>query len=469
MKSLELREIFEVINIPFPDHIKNMTVEHVINYSKREIDDATLVFHLDRDRIRGKYWKHNRSIIILTDRPDLCTDLGNEILLVETNRLEEAYWLFVEFYRSLFNIPIIGVTGTCGKTTTKEMIRQILLPSYKVKSTWMSMNSMSVNLRYLTGIDEETEVAVYEMPVAYPGYLKVACRYFKPQIRILLNIDVHHLADCETPEEYMKAKAEIVDGMDPENGILLLNGDDENIKKVVDVTPYKNVIYFGKNENADFRASNIEYAEGGMKFILENKGNRYTVFVPGVGEHNVYNAMAAIIAVLNVGIDIPTAVKRLATFEQVEEHLEFKNGINGCIVIDDTWNSAPLSMASGLQVLSDLSVGKNSIALLGYMPQLGDGPFATIQYEEMGKKAFEANIDQLIVVGEEAEAIRTGAIKSGMDPSRVHLCYTGKEVFELLQPYLNENTIILLKITHRVMKKTSFVELRRKIILSNNE
>ena len=86
------------------------------------------------------------------------------------------------------------------------------------------------------------------MPVAYPGYLKVACRYFQPQIRILLNIGVHHLADCETPEEYMKAKAEIVEGLDPNSGILILNADDENIKRVLDVSHLQDVVYIGKGD-----------------------------------------------------------------------------------------------------------------------------------------------------------------------------------------------------------------------------
>ncbi|WP_246197122.1 Mur ligase family protein [Cytobacillus depressus] len=89
------------------------------------------------------------------------------------------------------------------------MIRQILRKDYKVKSTWRSMNSDVWNMDYLTDIDDSTEVAVYEMPVADPSYLRFACKFFQPQIRILLNIGVHHLADCETPEEYMKAKGEM--------------------------------------------------------------------------------------------------------------------------------------------------------------------------------------------------------------------------------------------------------------------
>jgi UDP-N-acetylmuramoyl-tripeptide--D-alanyl-D-alanine ligase len=469
MKNLALHHILEQIGIDVKQGLENPMIKHVLNYAKKDINDHTLVFHMDREPIRGKYWKKNHSIVIVTDQPDLCTNLGESITLIQTEQLEEAYWKFVTYYRDLFDIPIIGVTGTCGKTTTKEMIRQILRVDYDVQYTWMSMNSMSVNLRYLTEIDETVEAAVFEMPVCYPGYLRVACNYFQPQIRILLNIGVHHLADCDTPEEYMKAKAEIVEGLDPKSGTLILNADDKNIKKVVDVSHLQNVIYFGKREDTHFRATNVDYGQGGMRFTLEHEGTNYDAFVPGYGEHNVYNALAAIAAVWNVGVDIPTAIERLASFEQVEEHLEVKQGAGGCTVFDDTWNSSPLSMSSGLQVLKDVSKGKKSIALLGYMPQLGEGPYATEQYEDMGKKAKEAKVDLLFVVGDEAKDIGIGAIKYGMNPNNVHFCKTGDQVYEILQPHLNENTVILLKVTHRVMKTPTFIELRNKLILDHEE
>jgi UDP-N-acetylmuramyl pentapeptide synthase len=463
MKHIALHDILKQIGVDAGDH-PNPIIKHAVKYSKRDIEDHTLVFHMDRDTIRGKFWRENRNIVILTDAPEMCSDLGENICLIETDHLEEAYWKFVSYYRSLFDIPVIGVTGTCGKTTCKEMMKQILIEDYKVKATWKSMNSKSVNLRYLTGIDEETEVAVFEMPVCYPGYLQTACTYFQPQIRILLNIGVHHLADCETPEEYMKAKTEIVHGLDPEKGILILNADDENIRKLLDVTPFQNVVYFGKSAHSHFRPVNIHYADGGMKFTLAYEGKTYDAFVPGYGEHNVYNALAAIAAVSYIGVDIETAIKRLASFEQVKEHLEVKQGEGGCMVMDDTWNSAPLSMASGLQVLKDLANDKTSIALLGYMPQLGEGRYAREQYEEMGKKAYEASPSLLVIVGEEAKPIGRKAIQLGMDPSNVHFCLTGDEVYEVLRPHLHEETVILLKITHRVMKKPSFKELRKKLL-----
>lgn len=470
VKSIALHDILKQIGGGhFLQGSGNPMIEHVLDCSEKEIDDHTLIFHMDHERIRGKYWEGNEAIVIVTDQPDLCTDLGDHIILIKTDRLEEAYWRFIEFYRGLFDIPVIGVTGTCGKSTTKEMIKQILREDYKVKSTWMSMNSMSVNMHYLTGIDESTEAAVFEMPVAYPGYLRVACKFFQPQIRIVLNIGVHHLADCETPEVYMKAKGEIVEGLDPQRGTLILNADDENIKKVINNRLFQRVIFFGKNDCSHFRVNTIHYTEDGMNFSFEHSGKLYDAFVPGYGEHNVYNALAAIAAVSSVGIEIKTAIERLASFEHIEEHLEVKQATNGAMVLNDSWNSSPLSMETALQVLKDVANGRKTVALLGYMPQLGEGPYAMNLYGEMGKKALETNVDLLIVVGERAKEIGIEALRLGMESNKVHFCETGDEVFEILYPLLNENTLILLKITHRVMERPSFQALRRKLIIEEGE
>src|SRR5437868_182907 len=133
MRDLALQEILTQIGGEVLHESGNPMIKHVMDYSAKDIDDHTLIFHMDRERIRGKYWKENKSIVIVTDRPNLCTELGDQIILVKTDDLEAAYWTFIEYYRNLFDIPVIGVTGTCGKTTTKEIIRQILREDYKVK------------------------------------------------------------------------------------------------------------------------------------------------------------------------------------------------------------------------------------------------------------------------------------------------------------------------------------------------
>lgn len=469
MLDLRLNEIMKHVGGKRIHGRGDPLIKHVVNRTKKQIKNQTLLFHLQRDPIRGKYWADNQAVAVVTDVPEKCTNLHEEISIIEVSDINKAYWQFIDFYRGRFDIPVIGVTGTCGKTTTKEMIAQILEHDYNIEYTWMSMNSKSVNLRYLMKWNKETEMAVYEMPVAYPGYLSTACRYFKPQIRILLNIDVHHLADCETPEAYMQAKGEIIDGLNPETGILILNGDDENIKRVVDVRPFKHVIYFGKGKGMNFRATKIRYGERGMHFNLLHENNRYDVYVPGVGEHNVYNALAALAAVSSAGVEMKRAIRYLAQFEQVEEHLEFKKGVNGCTVIDDTWNSSPLSMKTGLEVLKATANEKKTMALLGYMPQLGENEFAIQEYRKLGKVAAETGLDQLYIIGKEAEHIGEGAMEAGMNAEKVHFCTTGTELQALLKEQADENTVVFLKITHRVMKQPDFQAFKQFLIPNHDK
>jgi UDP-N-acetylmuramoyl-tripeptide--D-alanyl-D-alanine ligase len=387
VKCLALSEIVQQIGGSIIHGSDQHNIMNVIDWSTKEVDDHTLVFHLDRGPVHGRYWRVNKSVAIITDKPDLCIDLGDSIVLIQVEQVEQAYEQFVRYYRNLFDIPVIGITGTCGKTTTKEMMRHILDEAdFTLTATWKSMNDIWDNVDRLLEIDQHTEAAIFELPVVHPGYLSTACRFLQPQIRILLNIGVHHLEYCATPEEYMKAKAEIVDGLDPVNGVLILNDDDENSKKVIDVSGLQNVFYFGKSDRSHFRVKNIVSADSCMNFSLEHQGKSYQGYVSGYGEHNVYNALAAIAAVSCIGVEIETALQALASFEQVEEHLEVKTGVNGCTVIDDTWNSSPLSMATALEVLKGISQGRKKIALLGYMPQLGESEYALEQYAKMGER-----------------------------------------------------------------------------------
>jgi UDP-N-acetylmuramoyl-tripeptide--D-alanyl-D-alanine ligase len=438
-------------------------IGNVTTTAKKYIKDNTLLFHLDRQPIDGKYYDDNEAIVIVTDTPEQCRRLGKHIVLIRVSNVEDAYWQFVNYYRKLFHIPVIGITGTSGKTTTKEMIKHILRKDYEVRATYRNVNSMSENLRYLLSLDETTQVAVFEMPVAGPRYLSDACRHFQPNIRILLNIGVYHLTDCDTPEEYLKAKAEILEGIHPDKETLILNADDENIKKI-DVTHLHKVVYFGFDRRSQFRATNVRYGEGGMHFSLRRNGQSYQVYVPGYGTHSVYNALAALAAVTAAGVDMKKAIRRLASYRPMEQHLEFKAGSNGCTVIDDTWNITPLSMAAALEVLNGVASDKTKIAVLGHMPRLGSGDAAQKEYAKMGEKAVETKVDLLIVVGEEARAIGSRALELGMNRKNVRFCTTGTQVYNVLKPYLNSTSIILLKITHRVMVNSSFVQLRRKLI-----
>ena len=466
MKTIHTSQLLSLIGGQIIHGSDNVSIKNVMRKSKKLIDDNTLLFHLDRKDIKGKYYKDNSSIVIVSDRTEKCVDLGKTITLIQVKSIREAFWTFIDYYRNQFQLPVFGITGTCGKTTTKEMLKHILRKEYEVVATYRNMNSNSMNLEYLTDIDENTEVAIFEMPVASHDYLTISCRYFKPTIRILLNIGVYHLTDCDTPDEYLQSKAKILDGFDLASHTLIINADDENIKKIDMSHVQNNILTFGCSEGCDFIAEQVDYANNGMNFIMNVGEQSYPVFVPGYGEHNVYNALATLAGLWKMGYPLEKGIRRLATFKHIKEHLEFRKGANGCTVIDDTWNSSPPSMESALNVLNKVAGTRTKIAILGSMPRLGEGIYADEQYAKMGEAAIQHNTDVLIVVGEEAKEIGRKALELGMDPGNVFYTDNGTELMQILAPYLNENSILLLKVTYRVMVTPSFEKMKGQLIIN---
>ncbi|KJS14915.1 MAG: UDP-N-acetylmuramoyl-tripeptide--D-alanyl-D-alanine ligase [Peptococcaceae bacterium BRH_c4b] len=464
MKWLYLNQILGHIGGVLVQGEGNPLVKNVVT-KRYKIGTHTLLIDLyKKDKVDSNIFKKSQSTVVVTDEPKDFKHLGDDVIVVKVEDVDEVYWKFIDYYRSLFDIPIIGVTGTCGKTTTKEMIKHILEKLYKVQSTYKSLNGGHRNHRYLLGIDENTGAAVMEMGVDYPGDIIFYIKYFRPKIRILLNIDVYHLIGCKTPELYLKAKAEILHELDPVNGSLILNKDDENIKKI-DVSRFRSILYFGFSDKCHFQATNVTYGQGGMQFTLHHQNQSYQVFVPGYGKHNVYNALAAVAATWSAGVDIKEACERLASFNQVVEHLELRSGLNGCTVIDDTWNAAPLSMSVALQVLNDIAGIKTRVAVLGYMPQLGDGVYAQREYARIGEKVVETQVDLLFIVSDQAKEIGKKTLELGMNPGKVYFCNNGTEIYPILKPVLNRDSVVLLKIPHRVMVQDSFKELKEKIIV----
>lgn len=361
--------------------------------------------------------------------------------IVQVKNVELAYWSFVEYYRSLFDIPFIAVTGTCGKTSTKELIKHILEQDRKVQATWGSANSRLQDLTYLLGIDKETKAAVIETAVGRPGDLAEHCRYFKPTIGIITNIGAYHLDECKTVEAYINAKAEILAGLD-NKGTLILNADDEDTK-TIKLASYKGkIIYIGLNITADYQASQIEFAQNGMEFILNYRGKKYPFFVPGHGEHQVYNALAAIAAVHEVGVKIGEAARRLRSYRNFPRHMEVSAGTKGSIIIDDTFLTNPTSIKAALQLLNSLAKGKKKIAVLGEVNRLGE--YKVKYHQLIGEMVAQNSVDVLFTIGRTAVEIGKAAIKKGYR-GQVESFATMTGVHHKLISVIDEQSIVLVK------------------------
>lgn len=201
----------------------------------------------------------------------------------------------------------------------------------------------------------------------------------------MLNIGTYHLLGCKTQDNYIRAKAKLLEGLGFK-GTLILNSDDKNIKKI-NLTGFKGkILYFGFNDQA---------------------------------------------------------IDRLASFRPVRQHLQFRNGINGCTIIDDTWNCTPASMESALKVLKARANSRKTVAVLGYMPQLGDAGF--IEYSKTGEKVVETGVGTLIVIGDKAKEIGNTALQKGFDKNSVYFCQNATELYQVLYPFLDKDTLVLFK------------------------
>lgn len=443
MKRMSLNHILKNIDLKSIPSGKNFIVE-CVETEEYYLDDNTLLFHRDRDEeiTLNKLNKYNNCAIITEIRKLKKIPTKNVVIIVDN--VDEVYWKFVNYYRGLFNIPIAGVTGSCGKTTTKEMIKYIFSEKHKVRATYSSQSSNRLNLDYLLGIDDETKYAVFELGVLFSsGDILDYCKYFKPNIGVITSIGVDHIRNCKTLYNYINAKAELLEGLDYK-GTLILNGDDRNISKINLDNFRGKIFYFGKGKMCDFKITDIRYNENGMTFKLSHKKKIYDIYIPGYGEHNVYNAVAAIAATHTAGISIIQSIKRIKTYKYIRNHLEKFIGINEAVYLDDTWSSTPTSVNAALQTLNGLGKDKTKIAFLGRMSSELDHMKET-EHIKIGKSVVDYDIDYLITRGELAKVIAKSAIENGMDKNKVICCEDSDEVYKNLVKLTDNNSVVLIK------------------------
>jgi UDP-N-acetylmuramoyl-tripeptide--D-alanyl-D-alanine ligase len=443
MKTLKLADIVEVINGQMIQGNAEFEISKVAKLIKN-ISEYSIYFHMNKKSIGPDSLHGKTNYTIVTENMEILTmvDKSASVILVADGK--KSYYQFIEYYRNLFSIPVIGVTGTCGKTTTKDMIKHILKQYLQVHSTMLSQNGLHLNLHYLMGINEQTEAAVFEMGVAYPGNIRSSGRYFKPTIGIITNIGEAHLEGCKTLEKYIRAKGEMLEVLS-ENGTLIINADDTNIKRLPTGLFKGSVLSFGQYQNADFRADTIRSEDDRMVYALHVNKVQYEVVIPGYGEHNVYNSLAAIAAVSLIGIPIQDAIDRLKTFKTMERHVKLYHS-KGISVIDDTWSCNPSSVLSALEVLKKISNGKKEVLVLGKMQRLGSQ--LTNQHLKMGETIMDyGEVDHLITIGPSAKLTGENAIRLGMDPSKVHSVANADQLESKLAEIHTEEMIILFKMS----------------------
>lgn len=343
--------------------------------------------------------------------------LGDNQILVESTR--QALLDLAGYYRSLFNIPVIGITGSVGKTTTKEMVHTVMSVKYNtLKNEGNLNNEIGVPLT-LFRLDETHEAAVIEMGMS--GFEEIArmTAAVRPDVAVISNIGVSHIEKLGSREGILKAKLEILEGMQVDAPVIL-NGDDDMLV-TADVAAHP-VTYYGiDNKNTKFTAENIEIGETCLAFEAVCPNDKVKVELPFPGKHNVYNALAATAAGSFFGIEAADAFEALKGYVPagMRQKIVKKGGIT---FIEDCYNASPDSQAAALAVLGGMNA-KRKIAVIGDMLELGS--YSAQAHALVGKKAAENKIDVLFTYGERsvetAKAAKDGVafVKSFSDKQQL--------------------------------------------------
>lgn len=463
MKPFSVKEVLDIVDGVFEKGDLDLVLQDAVYRVEKITQSHTLIFRRRRVGMnREAIEKYTPSALVTSDcSEEWRTIKGCTIITVED--VEAAFWSFVEYYRQLFSIPVIAITGTCGKTTTKDMLFHVLNKiHWKVQATRKSLNARTEDLSYLLGMNEETEVGIFETAVGKPGDLHTHLRYLQPTIGVITNIGIYHLDGCITLDGYIQAKAEMVDGLGKES-TLILNADDENIRKIHLAYFEGRIVYFGIDQQAEVRAANIHYGKKGMSFDLRIQNVSYPAFVPGFGEHQVFNALSALAVLHEMGINIQEATTHLATFRTENKHLELIPGIQGAVILDDTWSSTPTSIEAALKVLKELGKNSKKVAVIAEIKRLGD--YSLFYHQRVGEMIADAEVNILITIGAMAKEITKQACLKGWK-GEVFSFENEKGIYGRMVQFLDQETMILFKFSSTYKE---LISLKNRIIESEGD
>ena len=365
--------------------------------------------------------------------------------VIKVESTAQALLDLASYYRSLFNILVTGLTGSVGKTTTKELIASVVSQKYKTLATKGNFNN-NIGVPYtIFGLNSSHEAAVIEMGMSNFGEISVLSRCARPHIGVITNIGTSHIEYLGSQEGILKAKSELFDGMDSESTVIL-NGDDPYLLSLKGKVNCKEMIFVGiDNKSADILATDVISGEGGCSFSLD--GVKYSINLAGA--HNVYNALCAIVVGRTLGIDTESIKKGLESYRSDGIRQNIVN-INGYKVINDCYNSSPQSAKAALGVLECVEA-KRRIAVLGDIAELGSMTEELLR--GLGTAVEKSNVDVLVTVGEVSKFISMEAASKE--------CYgfsDSPQAAEFLKGFLKAEDAVLIK-GSRCMKMERIFEI----------
>lgn len=358
--------------------------------------------------------------------------------IIQVEDTLEALYEIAKYKRSLYNIPVIAVTGSVGKTSTKDIIASVVSQKYKtLKTEGNNNNNIGLPLTILKLKDHEA--LVVEMGMNHFGEISLLTSIAKPTLSVITNIGTSHIGNLGSRENILKAKLEILEGMKIPK--VIINNDNDLLHKWYEENKEKIEIHtYGISNLSDVVAENIELGEENSKFIAKNQSEKVNIDVPVGGEHFIYNALCGFMVGKVLGLSSEEIQNGISNFELTKKRMDIRSLKNGATLINDSYNASYESMKASLKYLSNRT-DLRKIAVLGDMLELGK--FSKELHKKVGEEVAKDNIDILICRGEFAKDIIEEARKN--KKTQCILLQNNEEILSKLQEILKEGDAVLIK------------------------
>ncbi len=446
-KILTLGQIAETCGARLENCSFDKIVSDVVTDS-RKVSEGSVFVALKGERFDG----HSFVQTVLQQGAVCCVvdssfENANNCAVLVVEDTFKALREIAELYRSLFEVPSVAITGSVGKTSTKDMIACVLENKFKVLKTQGNFNNEIGLPLTVFGMEKSHEIAVFEMGMSDFGEISRLTAIAKPHTAVLTNIGMSHIEHLGSQENIRKAKLEILEGMNPDTGCVILNGDDSLLWEVSKKLGFETLSYGIENRECDIVAENIKKDSEGSSFDVKVDGEKYSVRVNTPGGHHIYNALAAVLTGIRYGMSMKSIIEGIGNFvpQGLRQNIEV---LDEYIIIRDCYNASPTSMKSGLEVLS-VTAPKNpdkpyrKVAVLGDMLELGE--YSETAHKSVGGMVCDYGADLLVAVGPNAENIAKGAAEKGFSSEYIKTFRDNASAKEELLELLHNNDVIMFK------------------------
>ena len=445
--------------------MKNLTVEDILKVTKGELiigNEKLECENFSRDTrniqkgdtyvaIKGEnfdgniFWKDafksGADCVIVQDiefSNEELKEFDNKTIIKVADTMQALYEI-ASYKRKINNIPVVAITGSVGKTSTKDMVASVVSQKYKTLKT-IGNNNNNIGLPFTILRLKDEEIMILEMGMNHFGEIHLLSKIAKPNICVITNIGTSHIGNLGSKENILKAKLEILDGAD--NPTIIINNDDELLHKwYLENKNSRKIITYGIENKSDIMAEDMILEQEKSTYKCNIDGKEIDVEVPIAGRHFVLNSLCATTVGITLNIDSRKIINGIKNVELTKKRMDIKE-INGIKVINDAYNASPEAMKASLNYLSSFKDNRK-IAVLGDMFELGE--YAEKLHRLVGEEVYKNNIDILVCAGENAKLIADEALENGMKKENIYYFEDKDEILEVLKNIVKTGDIVLFK------------------------